>query len=393
MAAVGKLFWRLPESLRAGMFPSRNGYRMADIPLPVNAPEGAVRLFIAPANSAGQGWEWARAAQGLAGVGAVNMQIDGARRFGFPASYDVPSAVVAHSPRWSKAHWEAVAGGFTHVLAESQRSLFGSWFAGDVVAEHRALADAGIAVAAVCHGSDVRSPQRHRESEPWSPFHDETLELTRSLSASVARNHAILDELDGIEFVSTPDLLLDRPRARWLPVVVDATRWAVDALPSLEKRATVFHAPSLAGLKGTALVMGGLRRAHEAGLIDLQTPERVPSARMPQLVARADIVVDQFSLGIYGVAAVEAMAAGRLVVSHVSRFVRETVYAQTGLELPIVEATADTLIDVLCDVRERPDHYGAIGAQGPAFARAVHDGHRSAAVLGGFLGVPAAPAR
>ncbi len=44
----------------------------------------------------------------------------------------------------------------------------------------------------------------------------------------------------------------------------------------------------------------------------------MPADAMPEVYGGADIVLDQFPLGTYGVAACEALVAGRLVVSHVS---------------------------------------------------------------------------
>lgn len=385
--AGGTAFFALPEWIRTRYFASRNGYTASDVPPPVTAPHAETRLLVAPANSAGQGWAWARAAERLDGVAAVDMQSRGGRGFAYPTDYAVPSGVMAHSRPWSRAHVDAVVSGFTHVLAESQVPILGATFRGDVVEERRALARAGLRVASVCHGSDIRLPSRHREHEEWSPFQDEELPLTRSLEASVRRRTAILDELGGIEFVSTPDLLIDRPKAVWLPVAVDTARWRTDAEPLVDRTPAVLHAPSLAGLKGTALIVDRLHAADEADAIRLHLPESIPPGDMPAHVHAADIVLDQFSLGIYGVAAVEAMAAGRLVVSHVSRSVREIVRRETGWAVPIVEATANTLIDVLADVRGRPDHYRAIAARGPAFVSDVHDGRRSAAALRPFLGV------
>lgn len=389
---AGRAFRALPEEVRLRVAPGRLGYKRSDIPQPVRVPQGRVRLYVAPANSAGQGWAWARAAETLDGVGAVDMQIRRDRDFGYPTDYAVPQAVVAHSETWGRRQFAAVCGGFTHVLAESHVPLFGRRFGDHVVTERRALQREGVLVAAVSHGSDVRLPSRHRVTEPWSPFRDDADELTRALERSVLHRSAILDELDGVEFVSTPDLLLDRPRATWLPVVVDPARW--EAPPPLDSpRPVIFHAPSAAGLKGTDLVISAVRDAERSGVIALRTPERTPAAQMPALVRSADVVLDQFSLGIYGVAAVEAMAAGRVVVSHVSDFVRDTVRERTGWELPIVEATADTVVDVLADIGERPEHYRDLAANGPAFARDVHDGRRSAETLSSFLGVPAAPGK
>lgn len=386
---AGRAFAALPEPVRVGLFPARAGYRAADVPGPVQPPDGDVRLYIAPANSAGQGWAWARAAERLPGVGAVDMQFRHADDLGYPADYDAPRAVVAHSLRWGRAQFAAVAAGFTHVLAESQLPVFGAPFRGDVVAEHHALSARGVRTASLCHGSDIRLPSRHREREPWSPFTDD-FALTAVLEDAAQRKAAILDALGGPEFVSTPDLLVDRPGAVWLPVVVDPERWQGGEPPATGGPVRVLHAPSAAGLKGTQLVLGTLHSLAAGGVIDLRLPARTPAERMPALVRDAEVFVDQFSLGIYGVAACEAMAAGRIVVSHVSEFVREAVRSATGLELPIVEATADTLGDVLREIGSDPHRFRAIAAQGPAFVAAVHDGRRSAAALAPFLGVPAA---
>ena len=53
------------------------------------------------------------------------------------------------------------------------------------------------------------------------------------------------------------------------------------------------------------------------GLVDYTPLRDVPWSEMPGVIASADIVLDQFALGGYGVAAVEAMASGRAVVGHV----------------------------------------------------------------------------
>jgi hypothetical protein len=383
---AGRAYAALPEGVRLTLFPGRAGYTRADVPDPVVAPSTATRLYIGRSNSAGQGWAWARAAERLPGVGAVSAHVRRVKDFGYPVDYSVSSTVFTRSARWARGQFDAVSSDFTHLIAESQWAQFGTRFDGDVVREFDALRTAGVVTAALCHGSDIRSPQRHREHEPFSPFHDRSATLTTDLTASTAEKARILDELGGLEFVSTPDLLLDRPAATWLPVVVDPARWRTAAQPLEEGVPVVVHAPSFAGLKGTELVIDALRDLASAGDIDFRLVEGVPAAEMPAVIAEADIVLDQFSLGIYGVATCEALAAGRVVVSHVSEFVRESVLRETGRELPVVEATADTLLEVLADVRARREHYRAIAAQGPSFVKEVHDGERSAAVLAAFLG-------
>ncbi len=105
---------------------------------------------------------------------------------------------------------------------------------------------------------------------------------------------------------------------------------------------------------------------------------------MPDVIGDADIVVDQLRIGLYGVAAAEALAAGRIVVSYVGDAVRHRVRSLTGREVPIVEADPDTLGDVVTgliadrDAAER-------AAAGPGFAAELHDGSRSALALTSWL--------
>jgi hypothetical protein len=106
---------------------------------------------------------------------------------------------------------------------------------------------------------------------------------------------------------------------------------------------------------------------------------------MLALYRDSDVVIDQLRLGIYGVAACEAMAAGRVVVSHVSHQSRREARKAAGQDLPVVEATADTLRDVLLDVVGDRDRARAVAARGPEFVRVLHDGRASSRALGGFL--------
>ena len=102
---------------------------------------------------------------------------------------------------------------------------------------------------------------------------------------------------------------------------------------------------------------------------------------MPGIYGSSDIVLDQFRLGDYGVAACEAMAAGRLVVSHVSGQVRNAVEKDSGVTLPIVEANIDSLEHVLLHIVANRQHYRDVAEAGPSFVTRVHDGHMARAVL------------
>ena len=372
-----------PEPLRARLF----GYDVREIPHTPPLPATPVRLYIAPANFAGQGFAWARAAERLPGVGAVNMAFVRKGGFAFPADDPVPEAVYGHSRRWQLRR-RAFVPRFSHVIIEAGRPLLGHLMGADPFTEAAWLASRGVRVAMVCHGSDIRLPSRHRVLEPVSPL-TEDWELTPVLERQALELAARIDDFDGPVFVSTPDLLLDVRRARWLPVVVDAERWAAagSRRPLEREVPVVAHAPSSSRIKGTELIEPVLESLAARGLLEYRRVEGVPAERMPEVYGEADVVLDQFRIGNYGVAACEAMAAGRLVISHVSELVRAKAREAAGRDLPILEATPDSLEAVLLEVLAERDRARALAAQGPAFVRTLHDGDRSAEVLAEFLGV------
>lgn len=352
---------------------------------PVAIPPTPIRLYVAPANSAGQGYRWARAAETLPGVGAVNMQHRTERDFGFLADCSAPTETFWYSRAWQVAQFRAVRDGFTHVLMESTRPMFGRLFNEDVEWEIEALRAAGIRVAMVMHGSDLQQPSLHVPRHEYSPFRDGEWDKTPLLERRTREAKRVLHAVKAPVFVSTPDLLDDWPAARVLPIVIDVDAWVSEA-PLLERDVpVVVHAPSNGAKKGTALIRDTMYSLTAEGLVDYREVSGVPAAEMPAHIAAADIVLDQFRIGVYGVLAAEAMAAGRLVLSYVGESVRERVRQERHLELPIVEVTPATLESTLRDVLARRDHYRAVAAEGLPFVRAVHDGTASAKALRDFL--------
>lgn len=346
-----------------------------------------VRLLVAPTNSAGQGWAWARAAERLPGVVARTMQIDMQRFQQFRADQSVSRGEYRWSTRWQRAQRRAVLADVTHVLLESASPLFGDPHRRDVRGELRALRRAGIPVALLFHGSDIRSPSRHRARTAWSPFGPGGWNQTAALERVTAENAALVAEVDLPVFVSTPDLFHDVPHARWLPVVVDPARWRTERAPLAgRERPLVVHIPSRSIVKGTDLIDPILQRLADEQLIDYRSITGLSNDQMVQAYGDADVVVDQLRIGTYGVAACEAMAAGRVVISHVDVDARREVRDRTGLEVPIVEATADTLEQVVRDLVDDPRGALAVAASGPAFVAELHDGAASARALASFLG-------
>lgn len=337
------------------------------------------RVLISPVNFSGQATAWARALEReLPDTSARSAAIDVPGGFSFAADLVVPVSTFHNDPDWQRRQFEA-ASRATHVLIEAEEPPFGRMLGRSVGAQAALLRAAGVNVAFMAHGTDVRLPSRHVRTNPWSHYADPDIYVPR-LETLAARNIALLERFGSPVFVSTPDLLLDLPGAAWSPVVIDPLRWNAEREVRHRGPLRVAHAPSVDAVKGTEAVLPVLDRLSAEGLITAELVRGVPSAEMPEVFARADVVIDQLRIGSYGVAACEAMAAGAVVVGHVSERVRELVLEHTGLDLPIVEANPETLEAVLRSLAMEPNLADA-RADGQAFVREVHDGRRSAAIM------------
>ncbi|GAA2894090.1 glycosyltransferase [Microbacterium esteraromaticum] len=339
------------------------------------APSTLTRILITPANYAGQAGRWAAALEEAApDVGARTLAVQSS--FRYPADAVVARRVFQNSASWQRAQLHA-ARAFTHVLVESLIPPFGRLGGRDLKVQLELLGPQ-VSAAILCHGTEIRSPR------------PEAFANERAYRVAVrvtARNRALLAELGLPVFVSTPDLLQDVPEATWVPVAIDVKRWSsgIERVPSAG-RLRVVHAPSSAAVKGTAAIRPIMTRMAEAGAVEYAEITGVPHDEMPQIYADADVVLDQFRLGSYGAAACEAMAAGKVVVSHVHSSVRQRVQLVTGLELPIVESTAADLESVLLDLAADPGRRERLADEGRAFVSAVHDGRFSAdALLGRWI--------
>jgi hypothetical protein len=212
---------------------------------------------------------------------------------------------------------EHVTTHFSHVLFEAARPVLGLRHGLDAAGDVRTLEGAGIQVAMVAHGTDVRDVADHARRFGYSPY--QNYSRWRNIARLAAHNRELLGRLAGEGrplFVSTPDLLVEFPEAIWLPVVVDPQEWLSQAPPlSIDRRPVVVHAPTVAAVKGTEGAHPELERLATDGVIDYRPLRGLSRSAFCAELRRADIIVDQFGLGSYGVTAVEGMAAGRLAES------------------------------------------------------------------------------
>lgn len=340
-------------------------------------------LRIGNANSAGLPRHWGDALMrhhpGVL-VETTWLERDQATRFG-------TDEVVRHwqwtDPRWQNELVTHLQRHVTHVLTESGRPVVGTRFGKDFATETGFFATAGIALGLVFHGSDIRDPARHRELEPFSPFHDRDHPLVSTLQARTSHLAGLVREFPGPKFVTTCDLFDYVPDARWLPLTIDRAEWDDTPAPFPRGRMpVVLHAPTSAFLKGSDAVDNACSRLAAAGRITYLRLTTASRAEFVEHVRAADIVVDQLRLGDYGMTAVEAMAAGRVVIAHVADRVR----ARLPERVPVAQATPPEFETVLKGLLDDIPGSTELALSGREYARQWHDGTRAAAVLAEFVG-------
>ena len=187
----------------------------------------------------------------------------------------------------------------------------------------------------------------------------------------------------GAQIVGSYDAIRWVPEAHVIPPGLDLRDFEPRP-PSDNPRPLVVHAPSSRAKKGTAHVIEACAQLP----VELDIVEGVPHDEARERYARADIVVDQLNAGWHGVFALEAMALGKPVVSHLKPDVVERSAEAFGVRVPIVPATAETLVDVLRPLVEDASRRRELGAAGRAYVERVHDIDRIAdRLLGIYAGL------
>lgn len=163
-----------------------------------------------------------------------------------------------------------------------------------------------------------------------------------------------------------------------LPLAIEAERWiatgAAHPLADSQRRngvngpVVVAHAPTNRLIKGTPHIVAAVERLQrEFPRLELRLIEGRPWAEIPEALADADILVDQLFMGWYGLLAIEGMAVGRAVVTHM----RDDFTKPEGL--PVVSAEPATIEGALRELIRNPARRGELGALGTTYARAHHD--------------------
>jgi hypothetical protein len=189
---------------------------------------------------------------------------------------------------------------------------------------------------------------------------------------------------DGI-YALNPDLMCLLPEtARFQPYGhIDLKDWAFTPKAPSPDGPLVIHAPTDRGVKGTRYVLEAVDRLRSEGIpFRFQLVEGLTQAEARALYIQADVAIDQLWLGWYGGLAVELMALGRPVVSHIRDDGLKFLPPGMADDLPIIPTNRENLTDVLREwLTTRRGDLPRRGEQSRQFVERWHDPVKIAAGL------------
>lgn len=349
----------------------------------------ATSLAIGPANYAGQAHQWAAAVVRHLDVSAHSFSFRSRPfRVGPGSAFIFPTDREFPHPRTTTAVGRRLR--LRRVAENSHVALDGFVPVGRALghavdSDIDYLRSRSTAVALISHGSDLRHPDLHREHFEHSYFDHADAAWNDGMRVLVERNQRTLRQFpDTPLFVSTPDQLVLYPKAKWLPLCVDKGLFEVGAPVPLRRRVpVVLHIPTRRNppIKGSHFIDLALKSLAARGIVKYVSPVAVSHGEMMNLMADADVVIDQLLAGAYGTTSVEAMALGRVVMCAVS----DTVRAALPEDPPIVSVTPSTVEAKLLEILNERERHVVMAAAAKEFARKWHDGRASAVALKPFV--------
>lgn len=150
-------------------------------------------------------------------------------------------------------------------------------------------------------------------------------------------------------YALNPDLLHVLPaRAKFVTYAhINFEDWQVTP-NTPNQQPVVLHAPSHFEAKGTRFILEAVNRLQQEGVdFEFVLVENKPHCEAKKLYERCDLVIDQLLAGWYGGFAVEAMALGKPVICYIRQEDLSAIPAEMQARLPIIQATPDTIYEVL----------------------------------------------
>lgn len=133
------------------------------------------------------------------------------------------------------------------------------------------------------------------------------------------------------------------------------------------KKPIIVHAPSKRSTKGTDRILEELEKIdmdYELILVEGKT-----QSEAFELYKKADIIIDQISVGTYGVFAIEGMALGKPVITYIDDEMKKSFPDS----LPIVSCDFDNFRETIEDLISDPQKCHDLGRRGREYVERYHD--------------------
>lgn len=268
--------------------------------------------------------------------------------------------------------------------------------------EPQLLKKAAVRVVVSPYGSDIQDLRftgnlafKHAVVVDYPAAHRSNVRIRRNLDRWTRHADFVIAGCDWVDYMYHWDAL-------WLTdwcVEAAATNRPVTPTNPVGRPLRVLHAPNHTAIKGTDHLQRAVDLLRHEGLdIELVLLQRRPNHEILRAIDSADLVADQFVIGWYGFFAVEAMAAGKPVMTYLKReYLDLQAFAgNIGSDgIPVINTRYDQIVEQLRWACANRDALLEIGQRSRAFIADHHSldaiGKRYAAMLDRFGMRPTLP--
>lgn len=192
-------------------------------------------------------------------------------------------------------------------------------------------------------GSDIRVPEIELAENPWFKYayNDEGYEYKNERFNKTSELLHYLRSLNFKFIVWDVDIFIDKDLLPYTRIVPHAS--AVNAgLSNKEQQELplIVHSPTAPVAKGTPFVLQAIEKLQQKGLpFEFVLLKNLPNKQYQEALVKADIYLDQFIWGAYGVAAQQALQMGKVVINYLTPH----RVAQYGPRCPVQNTLPDQL--------------------------------------------------
>ncbi len=234
-------------------------------------------------------------------------------------------------------------------------------------------------------GSDIRIPEIEFEDNPYYKtvfqngyeYQSESYERSRRVQEKFTKaGFATIVPICMLDYVQT-DIC---SKVYVVPQRIMLSDFRVAYPDPKIKKPLIVHAPTAPIAKGTSAVLKAIEQLKRTHNFEFRLIQGMPRKEALELIQKADIFLDQFVLGSYGMASLEAMAFGKPVVC----YIKPSMVNKYPPDLPIVNANQDNLAEVLKPLIEDGKLRYEFGRQSRAYVEKYHDAAKLAHQLVGI---------